>query len=84
MFINRYMYPGVGLLFLGVIIGLTKLENSKLLKEALIALIIINFPFSYVNTYNQEYKNGAENFKEFLQENIHEQDIIYTDMSHMG
>ena len=84
LFINRYMYPGVGLLFLGIVIGLTKLDYSKLLREGIIALIVINFPFSYAVTYSQEYKNGTDKFKEFVHENINEQDTIYTDMSHMG
>lgn len=84
MFIDRYMYPGVGLLFLGVSIAVCQSEYKNLLKDMFIALIILNLPFSYNTEYIKEYKTGTEKFKQFVQTNISVDDKISTDISQLS
>ncbi len=79
VFVHRYMYVGVGLLFLGISIGIAKIEYGKLLLSIFVSVIILNFPFSYNNAYIREYKNGTEDFKEFSK-NIEIQENIVTDL----
>lgn len=80
IFIDRYMYGAVGLFVLGISIAITKLKYKKIIYILLIGLIIINFPFSYMNTFKQEYINGTEDFKKFEKENFNENDVFTTDI----
>ena len=74
------MYGAVGLFVLGISIAITKLKYKKIIYILLIGLIIINFPFSYMNTFKQEYINGTEDFKKFAKENFNENDVFTTDI----
>lgn len=80
IFISRYMYGAVGLFALGISIAITKLKYKKIIYGILIGLLIINFPFSYINTYKQEYINGTEDFKKFAENNVNDDDIFTTDI----
>ena len=81
IFVNRYMYGAVGLLFLGISIACTKLEYKTIIIDALIGLLLINLPFSYVESYKKEYENGTEEFKTFISENVKESDQVSTDIA---
>lgn len=81
IFVNRYMYGAVGLLFLGISIAITKLEYKTIITDLLIALICINLPFSYTKSYKSEYENGTEEFKTFISENVKTTDQISTDIA---
>ena len=70
MFLTRYMYVAVGLLFLGISIGIAKSNYKNLLR-----LIIINIPFIYEQVYKKEYKNGTEEFKKIVKETIKNEQI---------
>lgn len=79
MFLDRYMYPGVGLLLLGVCIALTKIEHKDLITLILFSTLILSIPYSYNSVYTQEYGTGVEEFKKFLKENITDDMTILTD-----
>lgn len=78
VFTSRYTYTAIGLLFLGMSITVTKIDNGRLLKNLLIGVIILNFPFSYNLNYIREYKTGTEEFKRFAK-NIREDITITTE-----
>lgn len=84
MFLNRYMYPAVGLLFLGISIAISKSDYKDLMASFLIGLIILNLPFSYFTAYKNEYRTGTEKFKEFVKNNISVNDTITSDISHLS
>lgn len=78
VFTSRYSYTAIGLLFLGLSIAVTKINYGKALRNILIGVIILNFPFSFNSNYLREYKTGTEEFKAFA-ENIREDISITTE-----
>lgn len=82
IFISRYMYPGFGLLCLGIAVGVSKCDQRTLIRNAVIALLVVNLPFCYVEQVRKEYKNGTEEFKQFAAASFEEEELIYTDVKH--
>lgn len=83
LFLARYMYPSAGLFFLGISIYAANVEYSKLACCAIVAVILVNLPFSYNQTYIAEYKTGTEKFKQFAAENFKDGAKVSTDMVHL-
>jgi len=85
LFVDRYIYVGIGLLFLGISIAIAKSKYKEFLTSAFIGLIIINIPFQYNVTYKREYTSGTNDFKKFVvEENLYDKDIkISTDIKHL-
>lgn len=79
VFVARYMYTAIGLLFLGISITVAKVKYSNVIKNILIGIIVLNFPFSYYSTCTREYDTGTEQFKEFAKNNIDANTAITTE-----
>lgn len=78
IFVAKYMYTAIGLLFLGLSTAITEIDYGDLLRNILIGVIILNFPFSFNSNYLREYKTGTEEFKAFAK-NIREDISITTE-----
>jgi len=75
IFVDRYLFFSVGLLWLSAAILLTK--NNKLFYAAVAAVVIIGVS-EYVIEFKTEYGNSADEEILFLRENIKEGDIYYS------
>ena len=79
LYVDRYMYPACGLLFVGLAIALHQLDQRLLLRNALVALLAVNFFFSYPQAIQQEYSTGTEEFKAYAAQELTGGETLTTD-----
>lgn len=79
LYVDRYMYPACGLLFVGIAIALHQLDHRLLLRNGLVALLAVNFVFSYPQAIQKEYSTGTEAFKAYAAQELTGDQTLYTD-----
>lgn len=79
LFLDRYIYPSAGLLFLGISIALCCIDYGKIYREILIAIVCVEVPFLYLTTLQAEYRTGTDSAIQYIQSNISSDEVISTD-----
>lgn len=81
IFVDRYLFFSMGLIWLSVSILISSLPDSLLGRITQISAIVIlclAFISTYVAQYKAEYQNPADEEINFIRNNFSENDIIYT------
>lgn len=76
LFINRYMYVAIGLLWLYISIVFGKLIEEKLVAPLCLGLISCFILFSFPTLINREYKTGTNTTVSFINSLLQENDIL--------
>lgn len=76
LFINRYMYVAIGLLWLYIAIVFGELITEKLAAPMCLGLILCFILFSYPTLLNREYNTGTDKVINYLNDTMSENDIL--------
>ncbi len=86
VFVIRYAYPGLGLLWLGVLIGLqnTKILQHRLCVVALISMFLTYGFGNYMVEYDAAKDDGATTVVSYIEENADDDAVLVSDVRHIN
>jgi len=76
LFVNRYMYVTIGLLWLYIAIVFGKLLTEKLAAPMCLGLVLCFIMFSYPTLMDREYNTGTDDTTTYLNNAMSEKDIL--------
>lgn len=81
IFVERYIFISMGLLYIFIACSCSCLLKGKTCKLFILSLLLCTSIFSYNTQRKEEYENGTEATKQVMSENIDEKDLIATNDS---
>ena len=84
MFIGRYMYPSVGLLWLFLSLGVYQCINNRKVLILFSALVIATGCYGYAGQRIEEYENGTDEAKAVISENFEKNMGIFSDSDYLN
>lgn len=81
IFLSRYMYVGIAVLFFAIAYLAATVKKGRY-SLVLLALIVIQIPFTFRTVKVKEYGNGTSSTVNFIEKNIADVDVIVTDIRH--
>lgn len=80
-FLGRYAFPGFGSLALFYAVGMAQI-SSRQIKAGVLAVVIICFTLQYRSELILDYDSGLKIYKEFVEEQVAEEDCIMAANTH--
>lgn len=77
IFVDRYLFFSIGLIWLSFSITVLNFKNNKLFILAII-LIVLTGIAGYIREYRIEYTTNADAIDAYLEANINQGDVLYT------
>lgn len=84
MFIGRYMYPSVGLLWLFLSLGIYRCISNRKGLILFLALVIATGCYGYAGQRIEEYENGTDEAKAIIGENFEKNIGIFSDSDYLN